>query len=141
MWVVTRTALFIGGLVGMAFGGVIANVGIEWWKLHRERAQILPLLTEVIRKTAVGLPRRVDDVTTLVSVSTADLEIIYIYRVDVALSTATEWAEVRRRLVRQVCANPVAPRAMMAGVIYKSMYFDSSKRLLSSITISRPDCP
>ena len=136
-----RGLLFVAGIIGMALGGVIAKAGAEWWALYRERAQLRPMLVKVVQRAALDLPRRIDKITTLVGVSLVDLEIIYTYRIEGAPEgTILDSADIRERLMRQTCFQPLAERAMTAGLTYRSIYFSHSNQQIFDIKIAKPDC-
>jgi GYF domain 2 len=143
-------------VVGAAFGKAIGKAGYEFamqlGKAGYERV-VQRFEKSVAQKIEHGfqqaeqrlrptLPKKIDDVTTLIGIGHDGLTMIYDNRLEVEgsrIDDATK-AEMRDQVTRAVCGKAEMTSTLRFGASYRYTYVDSKDEPLMSIDVGEKEC-
>jgi hypothetical protein len=130
--VVTIAATVVGAGVG---GALVKN-----WLYIDPREVAAKEAVDMLRRN--GLPRKVDEFTTLVSVDQHKATIMHTYRLEQDLSRADKSLVIERvkRRVTQIACNSPMKKSINQGIGFRYTYFDGNMSYVGNFDILRSDC-
>ena len=87
-----------------------------------------------------SLPRRVDEVTTLVAVSHSGTMMVYVFQLDIDTVTQEELVAGKNRIAAKGCASENFRYNLRLGATMRYTYQNPSGNLLGSFDIVEADC-
>jgi uncharacterized protein DUF4339 len=114
---------------------------------ERTDAQERATLQERIAKGFAGLgatlPKKVDDVTTMISARSEGTKVIFGYRLDVDGGRLNDIVKARVREVatKDICAERQSRDVLDLGGTFQLVYIDISGRPVTTVDIAKSNCP
>jgi hypothetical protein len=107
-----------------------------------QRKQVEEGQKQVVAQIKPTLPRKVDEVTTLIDVASSGVTLAYTFSVDTTnYKLAANFIElVRKNNTPAVCKNEVMVSAMKLGAVYQYTYVDLEKKPLGQFDVKSTDC-
>jgi hypothetical protein len=130
---VVVVVLIVASIAGV-FGKKIAN-----WINGDPLEAAMHDAVNAIRPT---LPRKIDDLTTLVSVDLLRTTMMYHYRMNLDTSKVDKKvfeSRMQSKLIKDVCGSPMI-KTINAGAIYGYIYTDTRGDLITTIKVSKKEC-
>jgi hypothetical protein len=145
-------AIVVGAVFGKAIGKAGYDLAIQLGKAGYERV-VQKFEKSVAQKIEQGfqqaeqrlrptLPKKIDDVTTLIGIGHDGLTMIYDNRLEVEgsrIDDATK-AEMRDQVTRAVCGKAEMTSTLRFGASYRYTYVDSKDEPLMSIDVGEKEC-
>lgn len=146
-------------IAGLALGAAILAAGVISGKVNvwsDESALVLanppsaPAKTSVIEeglaKSVVGiragLPKKIDDMTTLVWVSYSGTRMVYENRIEVDGRNVDQMLKdkLRKLIIAKICTSATSLKLLNVGVQYRFVYADVNARPVTTVDITKADC-
>src|SRR5262249_39112 len=143
--VLAGTALLAVVVLAGGFGSYIAST-VHGLKMRAPAASVDPKLEQSIAKNFEGfestLPKKVDDVTTLVSAKHDGATITFAYRVDVDGSRLADQvkAKVREIATKDICGQTRSREILDLGGSFHLDYVDKNEQPVTQVDIVKSNC-
>jgi hypothetical protein len=156
-----KTAIF--WIVGVPFvilaaslGGVIGKAAIQLMMALRadpsganlDDAQLKKLLDEghqvALNKLRPTLPKKIDEITTMVAATARDGTVYYYFRVDRDMkdfANVNFVGTMRKTIKKDACMQTQFKKSLNLGAKYEYSYVDKHGRQIGSLIIDKGDCP
>jgi hypothetical protein len=107
-----------------------------------QRKQVEEGQKQVVAQIKPTLPRKIDEVTTLIDVASSGVILAYTFSVDTTnYKLAANFIElVRKNNTPAVCKTEVMVSAMKLGAVYQYIYVDLEKKPLGQFDVKSTDC-
>ena len=130
-------------ITAVAFGKVIGKGSYDF--LSQSSQVTLAWLVEkfmhgVATQLRKELPKKIDDLTTMVSADSEGTNII------IRLETQNDWtaansSNLRQQIVKNVCANWVTSKVVNYGGRFRYVFHGSGGSVVADISVAQADCP
>lgn len=133
-------AIIVGHTIGRPIGREVANT------LTRPTAEATAEVVgkgfaEAVRQTKPTLPKKVDDLTTMIDVESNGMRMIYRYSVNTGDINTEGFTEAMRKIVvPKVCASDTMKKTLGYGATYEYSYIGIDSKSLGNLVVSLTDC-
>jgi hypothetical protein len=107
-----------------------------------QRKQVEEAQKKVVAQLKPTLPRKIDEITTMIDVGSSGVILAYTFMVDTTnfkvMPSFTELA--RKNTTSGVCKTEDMVSAMKLGAVYQYIYVDSEKKPLGQFDVKSTDC-
>jgi hypothetical protein len=135
-----RVGAVIGLLVilglGRAFGGIFSSAVHEF--IFGPEPTATEMMSKVVAEARPTLPKRLDDVTTLVAIDIQGNRLRNSLIIEGYIPP--NFIQLARIQALKVCSTKTAGWMFSRGVVYDYFYWDSKRRYLGAATVSKDDC-
>ena len=131
---VVMVVVLIAASIGGVYGKKIAN-----WINGDPLEAAMQDAVNAIRPT---VPRKIDELTTLVSVDLLKTTMMYHYRMNLDASKINKKdfeLKMQSKLIKNVCGSPMI-NTINIGAIYGYIYTDTQGDLITTIKVSKKEC-
>lgn len=133
-------AMIVGHTIGRPIGREVANT------FTRPNAEATAEIVgkgfaEAVRQTNATLPKKIDDLTTMIDVNSNGMRMSYRYSINTKDITTERFTEAMRKVVvPKVCANDKMKKTLDYGATYEYSYVDIDSKPLGNLVVSIEDC-
>ena len=107
-----------------------------------QRKQVEAAQAEAVKQLKPTLPRKIDDITTMIDVASSGVILAYTYAVDTTkFKMMPNFIElVQKNTTSTVCKTEILVNAMKLGAVYQYTYVDLEKKPLGQFDVKSTDC-
>ncbi len=123
-------------------GKIVYTELAKAWDAHKHAAMVAETAEQYVQQVRPTLPKKVDEVTTLIAVANGDNGVIYTLQVDTKNFPLSPnfYAAERASVTRSKCADPDSRKTINAGVQSRFEYLDAQGLLLTSFEVTKAHC-
>lgn len=105
-------------------------------------AQLSRLMLLTAEEISKQLPKKVDEVTTLLSVLATPRGLLYNFRADISKDEVepSAVAQFRRNQIEAHCEEPTSLKFLKLGAEYTKVYVDRTGRYMFTVEVKLSDC-
>jgi hypothetical protein len=132
-----------------AIGFIIAIATTAWLQVtsaatqtDAQRKQVEEAQKQVVAQLKPTLPRKIDEITTMIDVTSSGVILAYTFMIDTTnFKVMPNFIELgQRNTTSGVCKTEVMVNAMKLGAVYQYVYVDPEKKPLGQFDVKATDC-